>query len=1087
VADLFVSYSRADADAVRRLCEALVAHKREVWVDWRDIPPTAQWREEIRAAIDAASAVVFVLSPAWVASAECRRELDHAAAQGKRLIPVVLQKPDMAAVPSALAELNWIFLHADDLEACVRQLLRAVDTDLDWSRAHAELLRRATAWQAGERDPGKLLRGRDLAEAERWLATDTTAPKPVAVQSAYVLASRSAAVRGQRHRVALAIGVAVVAVGLSIWAFFERQVAQRRYQEALSRQLTIESNTVRNAQPDRLVLGVQLAAEAMRRVPSPEADDALRAGLRLLPRLRWEAQVPTRTGIGVAFTPDGAHVATADAVWAAATGERAVEFGHEGRTTHFAMSPDGRLVARIGGQRLQLWDRAAGRQVTRQAPERRIPFAALAFSRDGRRLAAADMQHTVHVWDTAEGALGQSLPAPEALSGPVRGIAFGPDGGVIAVARRQRIERWETSSWKRFEPALTLEGGAVAAIDYAADGRLAAVTSSGEIVVHARDGTPGAPFRLPAELGRPESLRFSPDGRYIGVTAKDGAQVIDAENGKALVRSALGEALVFAPDAARVAVGGKDRTARVLDLAEGRELARMVHGAGVAALAFSPDGATLASLSDDGALRLWEAQSAFPMAALRGETGAFIDGGHHLLARGERAASELWSRDSRRTLRLPQDESPRQTFLSADGTRLMSVIGDALLAWPLPDAGEPVRMAHAPAIDWDAMRRRDVDERGGSLRPVTSRHAMLREAGSVEIAAMSPDARRVLTTRIDEIARLWDTRTGGLVAEIPYTVQTGAAFSGDGTRIAVVAAPGVLVLDAASGRALSSIPMTGRVGTVLLSHDGRRLVALHDEGASLLDVDTAGALAAIKGVRQVHFAPGGRSLVTEAGNEAQWLDAATGKVLAAVKCQCRIRDTVFAAEGRLAAIVADDNRIYVRSLEPGDAGRDVEHTGLIGQVAFSPDGKLLALTGSDPIMVETEGNVGQPRATGQSEPWQRLVELRSGREIALEQERAETDTPVFSADGRYLAAGGVVWDAATGRRLARAEGQILAFSPDQRLLVTREGNAIRAWPWRSEDMLALACSQLSRNLTEEEWQRHVSREEPRAKTCAGLP
>ena len=103
MADLFVSYARTDADAVRRLCDALIAQRREVWVDSRDIPPTAQWREEIRAAIDAASAVVFVISPASIGSEECRGELEHAVAQGKRLIPLVLQKPDMAAVPAVLS------------------------------------------------------------------------------------------------------------------------------------------------------------------------------------------------------------------------------------------------------------------------------------------------------------------------------------------------------------------------------------------------------------------------------------------------------------------------------------------------------------------------------------------------------------------------------------------------------------------------------------------------------------------------------------------------------------------------------------------------------------------------------------------------------------------------------------------------------------------------------------------------------------------------------------------------------------------------------------------------------------------------
>ena len=1090
MADLFVSYSRSDADAVRRLCEALVARQRDVWVDWRDIPPTAQWRDEIRAAIDAASAVVFVISPASITSAECRLELDHAVAQGKRLVPIVLQKPDMAAVPAKLAELNWIFLHANDLAASVGQLLQAVDTDLAWSRAHAELLRRATAWQTAERDSSKLLRGRDLVEAERWLATDTRAPKPVAVQSSFVLASRTAAVRGQRVRVALAVSVAIIAIGLSIWAFLERQVAQRRYQEALSRQLTIESNTAREAAPDRLVLSVQLAAEAMRRVPSPEAADALRAGLKPLPRLRWLVPLPTRTGIAVRFTPDGSQLATADAVWDAATGAPTVEFGHDGRTTHFAMSGDGRLVARIGTKRdVQLWDRAGGKQRTLQPPPLTgIPFEALDFSPDGRWLAGADAQHTVHVWETAKGALVQSLQAPEPdLSGPVRGIAFAPDAGTIAIARRQRVERWEITSWNRLEPALSMESGAVAAIDYAADGRLAVATSAGEIAIYAPDGTAGTAFRLPSELGRPESLRFSPDGRHLGVATKAGAQVLRADDWKTVLPRAPGAALAFAPDGTRVAVGGGDRTVRIIDLASGRELVRMVHEAGAKAFAWSPDGATLATLGEEGMLRLFETRSAFPIAEVRGTTGAFVDGGRHLLAHGERQSADLWSRETRRTLRLPSDGSPRLSVPSADGTRLAAVLGDTLLVWPLPAAGEPVRLEHEPAIDWEAVRRREVDERGGALRAVAGRLGMLRDAGSVEIAAMSPDGRRLLTTRVDELARLWDTTNGKLVASIAYQVETTAAFSGDGARLAVAAASGVQILDAASGRALATVEAKGRFATVLLDHDGRRLIVHQDHNATLWDVDSEKRLATIPQVRQVRLAPGGRVFVTEEGNAARLRDpAADGTVLAEATCTCSVRETVFSANGRRAAIVGDMNTVYLRSVERDGPAREIPYTGRIDRVTFSPDGLLLAMTGGDPILSETLDKPGQTFDTGDRDPWQRLVEVQSAREIALQQEQVDYIEPVFSADGRYLAAGKVVWDAATGRRLARAEERIIAFSPDANLLLTREKGAVRAWPWRSEDLLAIACGQLPRNLSGEEWLRHVSSEEPPARTCAGL-
>jgi hypothetical protein len=52
--DVFVSYAREDGEFVHRLTEALSARGKRSWVDWADIPPTAEWMSEIRVAIDAA-------------------------------------------------------------------------------------------------------------------------------------------------------------------------------------------------------------------------------------------------------------------------------------------------------------------------------------------------------------------------------------------------------------------------------------------------------------------------------------------------------------------------------------------------------------------------------------------------------------------------------------------------------------------------------------------------------------------------------------------------------------------------------------------------------------------------------------------------------------------------------------------------------------------------------------------------------------------------------------------------------------------------------------------------------------------------
>jgi hypothetical protein len=48
---VFVSYSRTDKDFVHRLHDALGGRGYDVWVDWEDIPPSAEWFAEIRAGV----------------------------------------------------------------------------------------------------------------------------------------------------------------------------------------------------------------------------------------------------------------------------------------------------------------------------------------------------------------------------------------------------------------------------------------------------------------------------------------------------------------------------------------------------------------------------------------------------------------------------------------------------------------------------------------------------------------------------------------------------------------------------------------------------------------------------------------------------------------------------------------------------------------------------------------------------------------------------------------------------------------------------------------------------------------------------
>ena len=192
--DIFISYSRRDKEFVRQLWEALIQANQKTWVDWNDIPPTADWREEIDLGIEAANNFVFVLSPHSISSKVCGEELLHAIDHGKRLVPIVRQGVDSKAVHPELAKLNWIFFREqDDFTSAFDTLIRALETDISYVRSHTRLLVRAKEWENRNRDSSFLLRGSDLESAEEWLGQSSSkTPQPMTLHREYITVSREA-------------------------------------------------------------------------------------------------------------------------------------------------------------------------------------------------------------------------------------------------------------------------------------------------------------------------------------------------------------------------------------------------------------------------------------------------------------------------------------------------------------------------------------------------------------------------------------------------------------------------------------------------------------------------------------------------------------------------------------------------------------------------------------------------------------------------------------------------------------------------------------------------------------------------------
>ena len=234
MAQVFISYSRRDREFVQKLVAALDAEKREVWLDEKDIEVTAEWLTEIFSNIEAADNFLFVISPDSVASANTRKEIDHAAINGKRIVPIYYRAVPDADIPEAIAKFQRIdFTGSTDFDSNFAKLIRALDTDLEWKQTHTRLLTRAKEWERNGTDSSFLLRGKDLSEAEQWIVKSAEKePKPTALHSQYILTSRQSATRTQRIVIgAVAIALAV-AIGLAIYAFSQRNTAQSETKEA---------------------------------------------------------------------------------------------------------------------------------------------------------------------------------------------------------------------------------------------------------------------------------------------------------------------------------------------------------------------------------------------------------------------------------------------------------------------------------------------------------------------------------------------------------------------------------------------------------------------------------------------------------------------------------------------------------------------------------------------------------------------------------------------------------------------------------------------------------------------------------------
>ena len=193
--DVFLSYSRTDADMARKLNDALQKQGKRTWFDQESIAPGADFQQEIYRGIEASDNILFVLSPASIDSPYCADEVDYAASLNKRFVTILCREIDVSTLHPTLAKVQWIdFSHPNtDFSVRFNQLVRTLDTDRAYVQSHTQYSQRAIAWDNQRRSQDLLLRGAELAIAEHWYhqsIEEQKQPPLTGIQKRFIAASR---------------------------------------------------------------------------------------------------------------------------------------------------------------------------------------------------------------------------------------------------------------------------------------------------------------------------------------------------------------------------------------------------------------------------------------------------------------------------------------------------------------------------------------------------------------------------------------------------------------------------------------------------------------------------------------------------------------------------------------------------------------------------------------------------------------------------------------------------------------------------------------------------------------------------------
>jgi WD40 repeat protein len=493
----------------------------------------------------------------------------------------------------------------------------------------------------------------------------------------------------------------------------------------------------------------------------------------------------------------------------------------------------------------------------------------------------------------------------------VRSVAFNPGGDRLVSASEDagaRIWNWQTGELLH----LLQHPAAVKAALFDPAGRYVATVCDDGLTRLWDAATGKLIAQLPGGGGEYSGLRFDANGRHLAVATNLRVMLWDFGNPlspRLIAELAHDDAvrwIEFSPDRTLLATASDDGSGRLWNANTGDLLVQVKHARSVRRALFSPDGERFATVSEDRLVQVWDlAGKPIPGYALRGHThfvfaGAFTRDGHRLVTASSDMTMRIWDMQQRaRGVILSGHSSPvRQALFMPDGRRVITTANDR----------------HVMLFDADTGRRLDQD-RFTAVHP-----------DRVNGLALSPNGDRFVTVSRDRTAKIWSF-TPGTTPRILLNPDTSvsqshddevlnASFSRDGTRVVTSSRDGTTRLwDALTARPVLGVPPLQ-----------------HTDG---------------KPVWGAQFSPDGRLVLTAGQDERAGIwDAATGRNLHWLQpggsLRAGINSAIFNPTGSLAATASDDRTVRLWNVATGqEIGEPLLHDDQVLSLAFHPSGDYL--------------------------------------------------------------------------------------------------------------------------------------------------